>query len=88
MAALNGNGGRVSLTAGTGGIVAASASNSTAEIATAGAVSLNTAGPIGSRTNRIQFDAARTLDPSSVSIGRQRTSLPGQRVNIWMAWAT
>ena len=60
--ALNGNGGRIILDAGTGGIVAASANNATAEIATTGTtVNLNTTGPIGTSSNRIQFaDNANT----------------------------
>jgi sugar lactone lactonase YvrE len=65
--ALNGNGGNVSLTAGTGGIAAASANNTFAEITTTGSVTLNTTGPIGSATNRIQFDATAT--PESITIG-------------------
>jgi DNA-binding beta-propeller fold protein YncE len=66
-AALKGNVASISLTAGTGGIVGASGTNTTAEIATTGAVSLDTTGGIGSSTNRIQFDSAAT--PSSVVIG-------------------
>ena len=58
--ALNGNGANVSLTAGAGGIAAASANNSFAEIATTGNVTLDTSGPIGSSANRIQFDATAT----------------------------
>jgi hypothetical protein len=66
-AALNGNGGTISLTAGTGGIAAASASNAIAEIATTGHVTLDTAGPIGSSTNRIQFGATAT--PAQIVVG-------------------
>jgi adhesin/invasin len=66
-AALNGNGGSVSLTAGSGGIVAVSTTNSIPEISTSAAVTLDTTGGIGSSTNRIQFDGAAT--PSSVVIG-------------------
>ncbi len=65
--ALNGNSGNISLTAGTGGIVAASANNAFAELATTAQVSLNTIGNIGSASNRIQFDATHV--PSSVVIG-------------------
>jgi len=65
--ALNGNGGSISLTAGTGGIVAASNTNSIAEIATMAAVTLDTTGGIGSSSTRIQFDGTAT--PSSVVIG-------------------
>ena len=66
--ALNGNGGTISLNAGTGGIVAASANNTAAEIATTGAtVSLNTIGPIGSSSNRIQFaDDANTAQQNVI----------------------
>ena len=54
--ALDGHGGTISLTAGSGGIVSANANDSTAEIATTGAtVTLNTAGPIGTAASRIQF---------------------------------
>ena len=76
--ALNGNGGSISITAGTGGITAG-ASGSTAEIATTGArVTLLTSGPIGTSTNRIQFAddsntaqqvvfiGSTTVQPSSV----------------------
>ena len=60
--ALNGNGGPIALNAGTGGIVAASANNTAAEIATTGAtVTLDTTGPIGTSSNRIQF----TDDPNT-----------------------
>ena len=54
--ALDGNGGSISLTAGTGGIAALNPANATAEIATTGAsVTLNTTGPIGTASNPIQF---------------------------------
>src|SRR5208337_1537936 len=54
--ALDGNGGSISLTAGTGGISALNPANVTAEIATTGAgVTLNTTGPIGTASNPIQF---------------------------------
>ena len=66
--ALNGNGGTISITAGTGGIAALAASNSTAEISTTGAsVTLLTAGPIGTSTNRVQFaDDSNTGAASSL----------------------
>ena len=66
-AALVGNGGSIGLTAGTGGIAAASGNDALAEIATTGAVSLDTTGPIGTAGNRIQFDAAAT--PSQIIVG-------------------
>ena len=62
--ALNSNGGSITLSAGTGGILAASPNNSAAEIAAIGpvinlnpgpSVTLDTTGPIGSAANRIQF---------------------------------
>ena len=54
--ALNGNGGSIELFAGTGGIVAASANNNTAEIVTTGpSVFIVTTGPVGTLSNRIQF---------------------------------
>ena len=62
--------GNVTLLAGTGGI-AGNASDSTAEIATTGAVALDSYGPIGTSSNRIQFDAGHT--PSSVSVGATLT---------------
>ena len=52
---LNGNGGNITLEAGTGGILSASANNSTAEVATTGTVYLYTSGPVGTSNNRIQF---------------------------------
>jgi hypothetical protein len=68
--ALNGNGGDISLTAGTGGIAAASANNSAAEIATTGAtVTMNTAGPIGTAGNRIQFAENTNTADQVVEIG-------------------
>ena len=53
--ALNGNAGNITLQAGSGGILAASANNSTAEIATSGTAYLYTSGPVGTSSNRIQF---------------------------------
>ena len=68
--ALNGNGGSISITAGNGGIVALAANNNSAEIATTGAsVTLLTAGPIGSSTNRIQFADDASTSQQVVSIG-------------------
>ena len=68
--ALIGNGGNISITAGTGGIVALAASNNTAEIATTGAgVTLLTSGPIGTSTNRIQFADNSNTAQQIVSIG-------------------
>ena len=67
---LNGNGGAISLTAGNGGIVALSANNNTAEIATSGSsVTLDTAGPIGTSTNRIQFADEGSTGFQTVYIG-------------------
>ena len=69
--ALNGNGGTISLNAGTGGIVAASANNTAAEIATTGAtVTLNTTGPIGTSSNRIQFADNANTAQQNVVIGQ------------------
>ncbi|HEX3659782.1 MAG TPA: hypothetical protein VHV55_28615 [Pirellulales bacterium] len=68
--ALNGNGGNITLTAGTGGISALAATNSTAEIGTTGAsVTLVTSGPIGTSTNRIQFADDANTAQQIVSIG-------------------
>ena len=68
--ALNGNGGAISLTAGTGGIVSLSANDSAAEVATAGAaVTMNTTGPIGTSTNRIQFADNGNTAEQNVVIG-------------------
>ena len=66
--ALNGNGGTIRLNAGIGGIVAASANNTAAEIATTAAtVTLNTSGPIGTSSNRIQFaDDANTAQQNVI----------------------
>ncbi len=47
--------GSVFLQAGFGGVVAASASNATAELATTGGVTIATDGPVGTAANRIQF---------------------------------
>ncbi len=66
-AALNGNGGTITLSAGTGGIVAATANNAFPEIATAGVVDLDTNGAIGSAANRIQFNPASR--PANVIVG-------------------
>ena len=69
-AALNGNGGSISITAGTGGIAALASSNSTAEIGTTGSsVTLLSAGPIGTGTNRIQFADNANSAQQAVSIG-------------------
>ena len=77
--ALNGNGGTISLTAGTGGIVALSASDSAAEIATTGpTVTLNTTGPIGTSTNRIQFADNANTAQQDVVIG------PGQPSSVFL----
>ena len=68
--ALNGNGGNLTITAGTGGIVAPATSNSTAEISTTGAsVTLLTAGPIGSNSKRVQFADDSNTTQQIVSIG-------------------
>ncbi|HEY5315212.1 MAG TPA: BACON domain-containing carbohydrate-binding protein, partial [Pirellulales bacterium] len=68
--ALNGNGATLYLYAGSSGIVALSANNNTAEIATTGvSVTLSSAGPIGTSTHRIQFadDASTAQQIVSVS---------------------
>ncbi len=68
--ALNGNGGVISLTAGTGGITATAANNTSAEISTTGAtVTMNTTGPIGTSSNRIQFADNTTTTQQNVVIG-------------------
>jgi uncharacterized repeat protein (TIGR03803 family) len=68
--ALSASGGTISLTAGTGGIVALSGSNSTAELATSGTtITLNTVGPIGTSSNRIQFADNTNLAQQNVVIG-------------------
>ena len=73
--ALNGNGGTITLNAGTGGIVAASANNTAAEIATTGAtVTLNTTGPIGSASNRIQFADNANTAQQNISVGQIGTT--------------
>src|SRR5205823_5362999 len=68
--ALEGSG-LVSLTAGTGGIVAASAAaNAFAEISTTGdVVSLNTTGTIGTSTSPIQLAANANLAEQVVNVG-------------------
>ena len=67
---LNGNGGTIRLTAGSGGVVAASANNAAAEIATTGAiVTLDTIGPIGTSGNRIQFADNADTAQQEVVIG-------------------
>ncbi|MEI6235746.1 MAG: Ig-like domain repeat protein [Planctomycetota bacterium] len=54
--ALNGGTSLISMTAGMGGVTATSANNTTAEISTtAASVTINTSGPVGTATNRIQF---------------------------------
>ena len=65
---LDGNGGSIRLSAGTGGIVAASSSNEAAEIATTGAtVTMDTSGPIGTGSNPIQFaDDANTAQQNVI----------------------
>ncbi|MCY2964401.1 MAG: YDG domain-containing protein, partial [Planctomycetota bacterium] len=68
--ALSGNGGSVSLTAGTAGIGAASANNSAAEISTTGAaVTLNTTGPVGTAANRIQFADNSNAAQQIIAVG-------------------
>ena len=69
--ALNGNGGNVSLTAGTGGIIATSASNTYPNISTTGNITLNTNGPIGSSSNPLLFNSSSA--PGSVIIGNAST---------------
>ena len=64
--ALSTGAGNVSFAAGTGGVTSATATNTTAEISTAGSVTLNTTGGIGTSTNRLQLAAAA---PSSVVVG-------------------
>ena len=67
---LDGNGGSIGLTAGTGGIVAASSNDGAAEIATTGAtVTLDTSGPIGTSSNRIQFADNANSAEQNVIIG-------------------
>jgi hypothetical protein len=65
-AALADGTGYVTLLAGLGGILAASPSNITPEIAATGIVLLDTNGPVGSLTNRIQFAAGT---PSQIAVG-------------------
>ena len=68
--ALDGNGGSISLTAGTGGIAALNPANATAEIATTGAgVTLNTTGPIGAAGYPIQFSDNSNTAQQVVTIG-------------------
>ena len=68
--ALSGNGGTISLTAGTGGITATAANNTSAEISTTDAtVTLNTTGPIGTAANRIQFADNTNTAQQNVVIG-------------------
>jgi ligand-binding sensor domain-containing protein len=75
--ALSADNGNVTLNAGTGGI-AASATSSTAEVASSHTVTLNTTGAIGSAGSRVQFDAVyapggvvvgSTLKPSGIYLG-------------------
>ncbi len=73
--ALDGNGGSISLTAGTGGIAALNPANATAEIATTGAsVTLNTTGPIGTASNPIQFADNTNTAQQVVAIGSASTA--------------
>ena len=84
--ALNGNGGTISLTAGTGGIAAASANNSAAEIATTGAtVTMNTTGPIGTASNRIQFADNANTAQQNVQIGVDQLSPAACSSTAWAA---
>ena len=69
--------GSVSLTAGSGGIVA-TGSDTTVAIGSSGEVSLNTKGGIGSSDHRIVFDATQT--PAGVVVGD--TSAPGSGVYL------
>ncbi len=70
LAALNGNGGNITIFAGMGGIVALNATNNSAELATTGLVSLETRGAIGSSPNRIQFaDNGGNSAPPTVTVG-------------------
>src|SRR5208337_3994902 len=73
--ALDGNGGSISLTAGTGGIAALNPANTTAEIATTGAgVTLNTTGPIGTASNPIQFADNTNTAQQVVAVGAASTA--------------
>jgi sugar lactone lactonase YvrE len=68
--ALNGNGGDICLSAGIGGLLAASSSNSDAEIATTGAtVTINTTGLVGTAANPIQFADDANTSQQDVQIG-------------------
>src|SRR5208337_4416979 len=73
--ALDGNGGSIGLTAGTGGIAALHPANATAEIATTGAgVTLNTTGPIGTAANPIQFADNTNTAQQVVAVGAASTA--------------
>lgn len=78
--ALQGFRGSISLTAGMGGILASTATNAFAELATRGSITLDTYGPIGSITNRVQIDVSTA--PSSVTIGSAARSASGVFLNI------
>jgi DNA-binding beta-propeller fold protein YncE len=68
--ALDGDGGTIDLQAGSGGIVAASYNDSTPELSTTGpTVTLDTSGPIGTGSNRIQFADNADATEQNVIIG-------------------
>ena len=75
----------MSLTAGSGGIVAASANNTTAEIATTGAsVTMDTTGPIGSSSNRIQFADNANTTQQNVIIGSSDQPSSDQPSSVYL----
>ena len=79
--ALNGNGGTISLTAGTGGITATATNNTSAEISTTGAtVTMNTTGPIGTSANRIQFADNTNTAQQNVVVGS--TNQPSSVISL------
>ena len=74
--ALDGNGGTISLTAGSGGIATPNANNFAAELGTTGAVvTINTNGPVGTASSRIQFADNPNTAEQNLQIGS--TNQPG-----------
>ena len=82
-AALDGNGGTVSLTAGTDGIAAASVNNTFSEIATTGNVTLDTTGPDRHRRQPHSVRRYRHARPHHHRVGRAADRAP-----ISTGWAT
>lgn len=75
--ALHGNGGQISLFAGTGGVTSLASNNSAAELSTSGnTISINTTGPVGSSTNRIQIADNQNSNQQRMIIGDNDAGQP------------